>query len=93
MNVLLGFLQPTGAWHRLLLVTIFALSVKYQPPDVLLAVSSGILPLLARLCGEGSQAVLARPIQPLLSGNVPSMHCVLQVASMRLLQILAITTR
>ncbi|XP_033633807.1 probable E3 ubiquitin-protein ligase HERC1 isoform X2 [Asterias rubens] len=81
-----------GAWYRLLLVTIFALSVKYQPADVLLAISSGILPLLARLCGEGSQAVLAKPMQPLMSGSIPSMHSVLQVASMRLLQILAITT-
>ena len=81
-----------GAQHKLLLVTVFALSVKYQPVDVCLAVSSGILPLLAQLCGSGSQGALARPLQPLFGGAIPAIQNVLQVASMRLLQILAITT-
>ena len=37
-----------GARQRLLLLTIFALSVKYQPVDVSLAVNCGMLPLLSK---------------------------------------------
>ncbi len=79
-----------GTRQRLLLLTIFALSVKYQPLDVSLAVNCGMLPLLSNLCGTPvalSQATHA------VVGNCgqSQITTVLQVASMRLLQILSIT--
>ncbi|XP_070543560.1 probable E3 ubiquitin-protein ligase HERC1 isoform X2 [Ptychodera flava] len=78
-----------GARQRLLLTTVFALSVKYQPVDISLAVSTGMLPLLSRLCGH--QAVL-KPLVPWVSRGMSQLNTILQVASMRLLQILAVTT-
>ncbi|XP_077988697.1 putative E3 ubiquitin-protein ligase HERC1 [Glandiceps talaboti] len=78
-----------GAKQRLLLTTVFALSVKYQPVDISLAVSSGMLPLLSRLCGH--QAAI-RPLLPWMSRGSSQVNTILQVASMRLLQILAVTT-
>ncbi|XP_030832727.1 probable E3 ubiquitin-protein ligase HERC1 isoform X3 [Strongylocentrotus purpuratus] len=83
-----------SAQHRLTLATVFALSVKYHPPDICLAISSGILPLLADLCG--GKSALARPLHPSLlglqlPGGTPPTLRILQVASMRLLQVLAIT--
>ncbi|XP_063955724.1 probable E3 ubiquitin-protein ligase HERC1 isoform X1 [Lytechinus pictus] len=83
-----------SAQHRLTLATVFALSVKYHPADICLAISSGILPLLADLCG--GKSALARPIHPSLiglqlPGGTPPTLRILQVASMRLLQVLAIT--
>ncbi|XP_029961368.1 LOW QUALITY PROTEIN: probable E3 ubiquitin-protein ligase HERC1 [Salarias fasciatus] len=77
------------AQQRLLLVTVFALSVRYQPVDVSLAVSSGLLSVLSQLCG--SEAALGRPLQLLRSGAAP-LSAALKVASTRLLQILAIST-
>ncbi|XP_078688080.1 putative E3 ubiquitin-protein ligase HERC1 isoform X3 [Branchiostoma floridae x Branchiostoma belcheri] len=78
-----------GAQDRLLLSTIFALSVKYQPVDVSLAVSSGLLPLLSKLCG--TSPALSHPHQ-LILGGTSQLSLVLQVASLRLLHILAVTT-
>ncbi|XP_077870271.1 putative E3 ubiquitin-protein ligase HERC1 [Saccoglossus kowalevskii] len=78
-----------GARQRLLLTTIFALSVKYQPVDISLAVSTGMLTLLSQLCGH--QATF-KPLVPWLSRSVSQLNTILQVASMRLLQILAVTT-
>jgi len=73
--------------HRQLL-TVFALSMKYQAADVSLAVSCGILPQLMHLCDT---AVLSRQLTG--QARLADVGCILATASMRLLQILAITSR
>ncbi|XP_060031692.1 probable E3 ubiquitin-protein ligase HERC1 [Erinaceus europaeus] len=78
------------AQQRLLLVTVFALSVHYQPVDVSLAISTGLLNVLSQLCG--TDTVLGQPLQLLPKTGVSQLSTALKVASTRLLQILAITT-
>ncbi|XP_038640315.1 probable E3 ubiquitin-protein ligase HERC1 isoform X8 [Scyliorhinus canicula] len=79
-----------GAQQRLLLVTVFALSVRYQPVDVSLAISSGLLNVLSQLCG--TDTMLGQPLQLVQKPGVSQLSTALKVASTRLLQILAITT-
>ncbi|XP_048472974.1 probable E3 ubiquitin-protein ligase HERC1 [Rhincodon typus] len=79
-----------GAQQRLLLVTVFALSVRYQPVDVSLAISSGLLNVLSQLCG--TDTMLGQPLQLIHKPGVSQLSTALKVASTRLLQILAITT-
>ncbi|XP_018619035.1 probable E3 ubiquitin-protein ligase HERC1 isoform X2 [Scleropages formosus] len=76
--------------QRLLLVTVFALSVRYQPVDVSLAISSGLLNVLSQLCG--TETMLGQPLQLLQKPGVSQLSTALKVASTRLLQILAIST-
>ncbi|XP_005987770.1 probable E3 ubiquitin-protein ligase HERC1 isoform X3 [Latimeria chalumnae] len=78
------------AKQRLLLVTVFALSVRYQPIDVSLAISTGLLNVLSQLCG--TDTMLGQPLQLLQKSGVSQLSTALKVASTRLLQILAITT-
>ncbi|KAG8440199.1 hypothetical protein GDO86_006116 [Hymenochirus boettgeri] len=78
------------AQQRLLLVTVFALSVRYQPADVSLAISTGLLSVLSQLCG--TDTMLGQPLQLLPKSGVSQLSTALKVASTRLLQILAITT-
>lgn len=78
------------AQQRLLLVTVFALSVRYQPVDVSLAISSGLLNVLSQLCG--TETILGQPLQLLQKPGVSQLSTALKVASTRLLQILAIST-
>uniref|UniRef100_A0A3Q1JCX7 HECT-type E3 ubiquitin transferase n=1 Tax=Anabas testudineus TaxID=64144 RepID=A0A3Q1JCX7_ANATE len=78
------------AQQRLLLVTVFALSVRYQPVDVSLAISSGLLNVLSQLCG--TETMLGQPLQVLQKPGVSQLSTALKVASTRLLQILAIST-
>ncbi|KAE8617140.1 hypothetical protein XENTR_v10008991 [Xenopus tropicalis] len=78
------------AQQRLLLVTVFALSVRYQPVDVSLAISTGLLSVLSQLCG--TDTMLGQPLQLLPKSGVSQLSTALKVASTRLLQILAITT-
>ncbi|XP_054985114.1 probable E3 ubiquitin-protein ligase HERC1 [Sorex araneus] len=78
------------AQQRLLLGTVFALSVHYQPVDVSLAISTGLLNVLSQLCG--TDALLGQPLQLLPKTGVSQLSTALKVASTRLLQILAITT-
>ncbi|XP_025019967.1 probable E3 ubiquitin-protein ligase HERC1 isoform X1 [Python bivittatus] len=78
------------AQQRLLLVTVFALSVHYQPVDVSLAISTGLLNVLSQLCG--TDTVLGQPLQLLPKSGISQLSTALKVASTRLLQILAITT-
>ncbi|XP_053720543.1 probable E3 ubiquitin-protein ligase HERC1 isoform X1 [Synchiropus splendidus] len=78
------------AQQRLLLVTVFALSVRYQPVDVSLAISSGLLNVLSQLCG--TETLLGQPLQLLQKPGVSQLSTALKVASTRLLQILAIST-
>uniref|UniRef100_A0A8D2LRJ6 HECT-type E3 ubiquitin transferase n=1 Tax=Varanus komodoensis TaxID=61221 RepID=A0A8D2LRJ6_VARKO len=78
------------AQQRLLLVTVFALSVHYQPVDVSLAISTGLLNVLSQLCG--TDTMLGQPLQLLPKSGISLLSTALKVASTRLLQILAITT-
>ncbi|XP_042200055.1 probable E3 ubiquitin-protein ligase HERC1 [Callorhinchus milii] len=78
------------AQQRLLLVTVFALSVRYQPVDVSLAISSGLLNVLSQLCGNDT--MLGQPLQLIQKPGLSQLSTALKVASTRLLQILAITT-
>ncbi|XP_037104179.1 probable E3 ubiquitin-protein ligase HERC1 isoform X3 [Syngnathus acus] len=78
------------AQQRLLLVTVFALSVRYQPVDVSLAISSGLLNVLSQLCGTNT--MLGQPLQLLHKPGISQLSTALKVASTRLLQILAIST-
>lgn len=83
-------LSSAEAQQRLLLVTVFALSVRYQPVDVSLAISSGLLNVLSQLCG--TETMLGQPLQLLQKPGVSQLSTALKVASTRLLQILAIST-
>ncbi|XP_062869323.1 probable E3 ubiquitin-protein ligase HERC1 isoform X2 [Trichomycterus rosablanca] len=76
--------------QRLLLVTVFALSVRYQPVDVSLAISSGLLEVLSQLCGK--ETLLGQTLQLLHKPAGSQLSTALKVASTRLLQILAIST-
>ncbi|RMB94614.1 hypothetical protein DUI87_29429 [Hirundo rustica rustica] len=78
------------AQQRLLLVTVFSLSVHYQPVDVSLAISTGLLNVLSQLCG--TDTMLGQPLQLLPKTGISQLSTALKVASTRLLQILAITT-
>lgn len=71
-------------------MTVFALSVRYQPVDVSLAISSGLLNVLSQLCG--TETMLGQPLQLLQKPGVSQLSTALKVASTRLLQILAIST-
>ncbi|XP_068081364.1 probable E3 ubiquitin-protein ligase HERC1 [Anabrus simplex] len=64
--------------QQIQVLTVFALSMLYQPEDVVLAVSSGLLPLLSHLCSGSTH-------------SPPSSVDVLTMASMRLLHILAMS--
>ncbi len=79
-----------GAQQKLMLLTLFALSVKYQAVDLSLAVSSGLLPLLSQLCGSASALAQAAQAVVYHSGHC-DLAILLKVASLRLLQILAMT--
>ncbi|XP_066503891.1 probable E3 ubiquitin-protein ligase HERC1 isoform X4 [Hoplias malabaricus] len=78
------------AQQRLLLVTVFALSVRYQPVDVSLAITSGLLDVLSQLCGK--ETLLGQTLQLLHKPTGSQLSTALKVASTRLLQILAIST-
>ncbi|CAH1796720.1 unnamed protein product [Owenia fusiformis] len=79
-----------GTRERLLLVNIFALSVKYQAMDISLAVSSRMLPILSSLC-DSSVAGPVGPHGAVPEGETTHMSTMLHTASLRLLQTLAIT--
>lgn len=81
------FVCCTAVQHRQLL-TVFALSMRYQAADVSLAVSCGILPRLMHLCDASA---LTRHLTG--QARLSDIACILATASMRLLQILAITSR
>ncbi|ESP05641.1 hypothetical protein LOTGIDRAFT_181433 [Lottia gigantea] len=76
---------------HLLLCTVLALSMRYKPVDVSLAVSCGLIPLLYSL-SEGSNNLpnTLSPMQGCLSAS--HLSAILQVSSLRLLQIISVTT-
>ena len=59
----------------------FALSVRYQPVDVSLAISSGLLNVLSQLCG--TETMLGQPLHLLQKPGVSQLSTALKVASTR----------
>jgi hypothetical protein len=76
-----------GSWQQLQLLTVFALSGKYEPPDLALAVSNGLLPMLAQMCSSSLHLLSASPAASSMQATP-----VLALASLRLLQVLAISS-
>ncbi|XP_028822113.1 probable E3 ubiquitin-protein ligase HERC1 [Denticeps clupeoides] len=76
--------------QRLLLVNVFALSVRYQPVDVAMAISSGLLNILSQLCG--TELLIGQLLHVRQRGGASQLSNALRVASTRLLQILSIST-
>ncbi|XP_041374032.1 probable E3 ubiquitin-protein ligase HERC1 isoform X2 [Gigantopelta aegis] len=75
---------------HLLLSCVFALSVKYQPADVSLAVSCGLLPALFDLSEDATMYPYTMlPARECLSAR--DTETILQVSSYRLLQVIAVT--
>jgi len=77
-----------GLWHQMQLLTVFVLSCKFEPPDLALAVSNGLLPMLAEMCANSLHLLSASPSLPVPIQGTP----ILALASLRLLQVLAIST-
>lgn len=77
-----------SGWQHRQLLTVFALSMRYEAVDVTLAVSRGILSRLLRLCDGCAIVGCAKS-----SVNLADLSGVLGAACMRLLQILAVTAR
>nr|CAD7438539.1 unnamed protein product [Timema bartmani] len=75
--------QNGSSSDQLQVLTVFALSVRYQPADIVLVVSCGLLPVLVDLCASGGDC-----LSPLDNSN---RSAVLGVATMRLLHILAMS--
>ncbi|KAL3866609.1 hypothetical protein ACJMK2_043893 [Sinanodonta woodiana] len=75
---------------RLLLTTIFALSMRYEPVDISLAVACGLLPILFKIIGEPT--VCPQMLQ-LVKGSLSKQHLrtVLSVSSHRLIQIITVS--
>lgn len=81
-----------GARDRQQLLTIFALSNKYQPSDVALAVSSKLHSSVFQMCQGSLLTIQPCPYQKKQLGNTSQLPVILQVASFRLLQLIAVTT-
>nr|CAD7425857.1 unnamed protein product [Timema monikensis] len=75
--------QNGSSSDQLQVLTVFALSVRYQPADIVLVVSCGLLPVLVDLCSSGGHS-----LSPLDNSNRSAF---LGVATMRLLHILAMS--
>lgn len=81
--------------EKLLLVNVFALSVKYQPPDISLAVETDILTLLSSFCGKSSlwySPQLWYTMWRKTSNVCKQLDAMLRLSSLRLLQIISIAT-
>jgi hypothetical protein len=78
----------TGLWHQMQVLTVFVLSCKFEPSDLALAVSNGLLPMLAEMCANSLHLLSTSPSLPVPIQGTP----VLALASLRLLQVLAIST-
>lgn len=72
-------------------MTVFALSMSYLPSDISLVVSHGLLELLFKLCRKPK--TLSFWQQLVLTGSdLTQLTVILEVASLRLLQVLTMTT-
>lgn len=80
-----------GARDRQQLLTVFALSNKYQPSDVTLAVSSQLHITMFNMCQGSLLAIQPSPYNKTQISNTTQLPVVLQVACFRLLQIIAVT--
>lgn len=69
------------------LLTVFVLSSKFEPPDLALAVSNGLLPMLAEMCANSLHLLSTSPTLMVPIQGTP----ILALASLRLLQVLAIS--
>ncbi|XP_060677251.1 probable E3 ubiquitin-protein ligase HERC1 isoform X1 [Hemiscyllium ocellatum] len=79
----------SGAQQHLLLATIFALNIRYQPADLSVVINSGLLEALSKLTNS-CLLVNQRWLMASVSGH-PHLNIALKLAGARLLQILAIT--
>ncbi|XP_072428176.1 probable E3 ubiquitin-protein ligase HERC1 isoform X3 [Chiloscyllium punctatum] len=79
----------SGAQQHLLLATIFALNIRYQPADLSVVINSGLLEALSKLTNS-CLLVNQRWLMASVSGH-PHLNVALKLAGARLLQILAIT--
>ena len=81
-----------GARNRQQLLTIFALTNKYQASDVALAVSSKLHFTAFQMCQGSLLTIQPSSYQKTQLGNTFQLPVILQVASFRLLQLIAVTT-
>lgn len=81
-----------GARERQQLLTIFALSNKYQPSDVALAVSSQLHSTVFQMSHGSLLTMQPCPYQKTQLENTSQLPAILQVACFRLLQLIAVTT-
>ncbi|XP_007895403.2 probable E3 ubiquitin-protein ligase HERC1 [Callorhinchus milii] len=79
----------SGAQQHLLLATIFALNIRYQPTDLSVVISTGLLEALSKLTNS-CLLLNQRWLMASVSGH-SQLNVALKLASARLLQILAIT--
>ena len=86
------FLKWAGARDRQQLLTIFALSNKYQPSDVTLAVTSQLHSAMFEMCQGSLLTIQPCPYRTTPVSNSSQLPIILQVACFRLLQIIAVTT-
>lgn len=85
-------LYVAGIRQRLLLYTIFSLSMNYKSVDISLLVACGLLPTLYELAGVCTPLQgLVQPVRGKL--GQAQLNTVLRVASYRLIQIVSLTTR
>ncbi|XP_051890412.1 LOW QUALITY PROTEIN: probable E3 ubiquitin-protein ligase HERC1 [Pristis pectinata] len=81
--------ELSGAQQHLLLATIFALNIRYQPTDITVVINSGLLDALSKLTNS-CLLVNQRWLMASVSGH-SQLNLALKLAGARLLQILAIT--
>ncbi|XP_041057144.1 probable E3 ubiquitin-protein ligase HERC1 isoform X1 [Carcharodon carcharias] len=79
----------SGAQQHLLLATMFALNIRYQPADLSVVINSGLLEALSKLTNS-CLLVNQRWLMASVSGH-SHLNVALKLAGARLLQILAIT--
>ena len=80
-----------GASHRLMLTTIFALSNHYAPADLSLVMSGDLLPLLISACSKNALSVTSIRRAVSRESQESNLQLVLNVAGMRLCQILTVS--
>ncbi|XP_046401290.1 probable E3 ubiquitin-protein ligase HERC1 isoform X2 [Ischnura elegans] len=86
--------MSSSAKQQLQILTVFVLSVRFQPSDISMAVSCGLLPLLSRISSESLLGLPTISSTAAINGTIvgSSPAPVLAQASMRLLHILGIST-
>jgi E3 ubiquitin-protein ligase HERC1 len=80
-----------GESKKLLLWTIFSLTMKYGPSDISLAVSCGLLPLLFKLTLGNSKLTYLIPV-PKRNLTSSQFDMILQCSSSNLLNLITLTS-